>query len=109
VIQNFAVEAGTFLYQVLDAFLPVPLPNSWSTKDGKATFFPFLVVTYLIRRLDRNDDERTEDERLEFWLPYWHTVDGERKTTRYGQWAPTMAKREFASLLAQARVKGHIA
>jgi hypothetical protein len=83
---------------VVRSFLPEELV-SWTVNNSTThTFFPFLVVL-----------ERTDDRKLAFWLPYWHTTQDNGKTRRkYGQWGPWMDADLFKSLVAQARKEKYL-
>jgi len=92
---DFALGATNSECTVLDCFLPKDIAK-W--KDGKKTveFYPFLVI------VKRHGKENAT------WLPYWHIIkDKEKKTIKYGQWAPFMDSHLFNSLLEQAKKKGY--
>jgi hypothetical protein len=97
---EFGLEAKQAKGKVLDAFLPEE-PVQWSTQDGRTIrFLPFLVV------LQRTD---TDEEEVDFWLPYWHIVEGDSgRKRKYGQWAPWMPTDVFSSLVKQACLKGYL-
>jgi hypothetical protein len=66
-------------------------------QGGTVTFYLFLIVT------------KREGRDKAVWLPYWHvTQDGEKKTIKYGQWAPFMDMELFEDLLSQARSAGYL-
>lgn len=80
---------------ILDAFLP-SRPEAWRDGHNRITFYPFLVI---VRRHGR---------KTAVWLPYWHLVEGKRRTIKkYGQWAPFMDAHLFRDLLRQARRRGY--
>jgi hypothetical protein len=66
--------------------------ESWNFRGRTVTFYPFLVIT----------ERENRDQAA--WLPYWHVIqDGEKKSRKYGQWAPFMDMKLLEDLLTQAR------
>jgi hypothetical protein len=91
---DFALGVQDKNAEVLASFYPHQ-PEDW--RGGTVTFYPFLIVT------------KREGRDKAVWLPYWHvTQDGEKKTIKYGQWAPFMDMELFEDLLSQARSAGYL-
>ena len=94
-VLDFGLDAGGKDSIALAAFLPRKL-DSW--KDSKArgvTFYPFLVIT-----AGSGGDRAV-------WMPYWHVVrDGNKRISKYGQWAPHMDLGLFVDLVDQATASG---
>ena len=91
---DFALGVQDKNAEVLASFYPHQ-PEDW--RGGTVTFYPFLIVT------------KREGRDKAVWLPYWHvTQDGEKKTIKYGQWAPFMDMEFFEDLLSQTRSAGYL-
>jgi hypothetical protein len=91
---DFALGVQDKNAEVLANFYPHQ-PEDW--QGGTVTFYLFLIVT------------KREGRDKAVWLPYWHvTQDGEKKTIKYGQWAPFMDMELFEDLLSQARSAGYL-
>lgn len=94
-VLDFGLDAGGKESIALAAFLPTKL-DSW--KDSKArdvTFHPFLVIT-----AGSGGDRAV-------WMPYWHIViEGNKRISKYGQWAPYMDLGLFVDLVDQATASG---
>ncbi len=97
---RFGLGAGHPTCKVLDVFIPPDEDlDRWKDDSGNpVTFYPFLVVL--------GDPEGAKG--TSFWLPYWHVVDGPRRSKKYGQWAPNMGGYLFKSLVGQAHAKGYL-
>lgn len=94
---DFGLDAVGKEQVVEAAFVPTSRETWEDSKGRKVEFWPFLVITR------RNTRGRA------VWLPYWHIVhDGERRISKYGQWAPFMDAVLFADLLRQAREAGRL-
>jgi hypothetical protein len=93
----FGLDAEGKDQVVEDAFVPEPA-ESWPDTLGRTvTYWPFLVIT-----------RRSGRERA-VWLPYWHIVKaGNKRISKYGQWAPFMDAHLFADLLSQAKAAGRL-
>jgi hypothetical protein len=89
----FGLDAEGKDQVVEDAFVPKE-PEFWQDKlDRTVTFWPFFVIT---RRAGR---ERA------VWLPYWHIVEkGNKRISKYGQWAPFMDAHLFAASVRRSSV-----
>ncbi len=71
---DFGLDADKSRCKVLDAFIPAnDKPDQWSSDGGNVTFYPFLVIL-----------EGTEKPGRSIWLPYWHTVEGQKKVRPVG-------------------------
>ena len=95
---DFALDVPDKNAEVLASFLPDLLKDPWPDSHRRTvTFYPFLVVA------------KREGRDQAAWLPYWHVIqDGERKSRKYGQWAPFMDMKLFEGLLTQARNAGFL-
>jgi hypothetical protein len=91
---DFALGVQDKNAEILASFYPRQ-PEDWL--GGTVTFYPFLIVT------------NREGRDKAVWLPYWHvTQDGEKRTLKYGQWAPFMDMELFEDLLSQACNAGYL-
>ncbi len=94
---TFGLDAGTYEYHLVGAYLPEP-PVEWNDNNGKKVeFFPFLIVLKHVQSSSKS-----------VWLPYWHLhhID-EVPRKKYGQWAPHMDMKTFGNLIEKGRKDGH--
>lgn len=92
---DFGLDAGGKDSIALAAFLPNP-PAKWNDSKGReVTFCPFLVIT-----AGAGGDRSV-------WMPYWHIArEGNKRTAKYGQWAPYMDLDLYVDLIEQATASG---
>lgn len=92
---DFGLDVGGKDSVALAAFLPRRLESWKDAKQRNVTFYPFLVVTA------REGRDRA------VWITYWHIIlDGNKRISKYGQWAPYMDHDLFVDLIEQATASG---
>ncbi|MGB9921104.1 MAG: hypothetical protein ACPLPT_10370 [Moorellales bacterium] len=99
---QFGMAVGTQDYRLLEAFYASYDGQicTWKDAENIVEFYPFLVILAAVQ----------EERGIGVWLPYWHIVldqNGQRRETKYGQWAPFMDIDLFQDLVARARAKGY--